>query len=96
MPLYEFRCHDGTVFEAAFTMAEVPDRLSCPGCGEPARRRISPPRLSIAGTAAYSLIDATKRSAHSPPVVSSPGPPPPGVRSPAYTHNPLHQRLPRP
>lgn len=93
MPLYEFRCLDGSVFEAAFTMAEVPDQLGCPGCGEPARRRISPPRLSIAGTAAYSLIDATKSSAHAPPVVSSTGP---VGRAQRYTQNPLHQKLPRP
>ena len=93
MPLYEFRCHDGTVFEATFTMAEVPDQQACPGCGQPARRRISPPRLSIAGTAAYSLIDATKSSAHAPPVVSSTGP---VGRAQRYTQNPLHQKLPRP
>lgn len=95
MPLYEFRCTDGTTFEAAHSMAEVPDSVNCPDCGAPARRRISPPRLSIAGTAAYSLIDATKRSAHSPAVVSSPGPGKSG-RQRAHSPNPLHQKLPRP
>lgn len=57
---------------------------------------MSAPRLSTAGSAAFQLIDATKRSAHEPAVVNSPNP---GQRSgPAqkYTSNPLHKKLPRP
>lgn len=95
MPLYEFRCPEGTTFEATYSMADVPGQLSCPACGGMARRRISAPRLSIAGTAAYALVEATKRSAHSPAVVASPGPSNSG-KAQRYTHNPLHQKLPRP
>ncbi|WP_026554150.1 FmdB family zinc ribbon protein [Arthrobacter sp. 35W] len=95
MPLYEFRCPRGTVFEASFAMADAPQQLDCPDCSAPARRRISAPRLSIAGTAAFGLIDAAKRSAHEPAVVSSPAPGG-GSRGPRYTANPLHQKLPRP
>jgi hypothetical protein len=57
---------------------------------------MSAPRISTAGSAAYRLIDSTKRSAHEPAVVNSPGP---GQRSgpgQKYTSNPLHKKLPRP
>lgn len=96
MPLYEFRCPEGTDFEASFSMSQAPGMLDCPDCGQSARRRISSPRLSIAGSAEFKLIDSTKRSAHEPEVVSS-RLPSSGKQSPVrYTSNPLHQKLPRP
>lgn len=96
MPLYEFHCDDGTAFEAAFSMADVPGLLDCPSCGMPAKRLFPSPRLSIAGASAYRLIDASNRSAHIPEVVSSPGAGSHGGRRHPYTSNPLHQKLPRP
>lgn len=96
MPLYEFRCASGDVFEAMFAMAEVPDAVPCPGCGEDARRRVSPPRLSRTGTAAFRAVDSAARSASEPAVVTGT---PPGRRKPrgaAVTRNPLHAKLPRP
>lgn len=52
------------------------------------------PRLSQAGSSAYRLMDSTAASAHNPAVVSQlPGSP--GARKQQYTHNPLHQKLPR-
>ena len=95
MPLYEFRCPDGVRFEANFPMAQVPSTAPCPECGEPARRRVSAPRLSRAGSAAYGLIEAGERSAHEPEVVRSTAPGG-GTRGPKYTANPLHRKLPRP
>ncbi len=96
MPLYEFRCPTGDQFEASFSMSQVPQLLDCPDCGQQARRRIGTPRLSIAGSAEFKLIDSTKRSAHEPNVVSN-NLPSTGRSSPArYTGNPLHQKLPRP
>lgn len=93
MPLYDFRCPEGTTFEASFAMGQAPAALECADCGAPARRMISAPHLSIAGSAAYRLIDSTKRSAHEPEVVSSiPGR---GARATRYTSNPLHHKLPR-
>jgi hypothetical protein len=52
------------------------------------------PRLSIAGGAAFKLMDSTRRSAHEPGVVSAL---PSGKAFPGtgYTTNPLHQKLPR-
>lgn len=94
MPLYDFRCPEGTVFESAFPMAMVPDSMPCPGCQQQARRQMSPPRLSIAGSAEFRLIDSTKRSAHEPEVVT--GRTGAARQATRYTHNPLHQKLPRP
>lgn len=95
MPLYEFRCSDGDNFETSYPMSAVPDQAACPQCGGQARRQMSTPRLSIANSAAFRLIDSTARSAHEPQVVSS-GAPGGGHRGPQYTRNPLHQKLPRP
>jgi hypothetical protein len=83
------------VFEENHAMASVPDTVSCPNCQSPSRRLISVPKLSIAGSAAFKLVDSTKRSAHEPEVVSSL--PAQGQRKvQAYTANPLHKKLPRP
>ena len=96
MPLYEFRCPEGTQFEASFSMSRAPQVLECPACGQESRRRISAPKLSISGSAEFKLIDSTKRSAHEPEVVSSRLPASGKAQSSRYTHNPLHQKLPRP
>ena len=96
MPTYEYRCPDCADFDLVFEMRSVPDSVSCPTCACTARRRMSAPGISTASSAAFRLIDDTKRSAHEPVVVNSPAP---GRRSgPAqkYTLNPLHKKLPRP
>lgn len=95
MPLYEFRCPEGTTFEATFTMSQAPQLLECPSCGQESRRRISAPKLSIANSAEFKLIDSTKRSAHEPEVVSNRLPSSGKATPTRYTHNPLHQKLPR-
>lgn len=94
MPLYEFRCPEGTTLEGNYPMGSVPEDVPCPECGAPARRRISAARLSIAGGSAFGLVESTLCSAHEPEVVSSlPG----RGRRPATrtTTNPLHRKLPR-
>lgn len=96
MPLYEFRCPEGTEFEASFSMLSAPQLLDCPECGQQARRRISAPKLSIAGSAHFKLMDSTKRSAHEPEVVSNRLPSTGAASSGGYTQNPLHHKLPRP
>ena len=96
MPLYEFRCPEGRQFEASFSMSQAPQMLNCPDCGQQSRRRISAPKLSIAGSAEYKLIDSTKRSAHEPEVVSNRLPATGRSTPTRYTGNPLHQKLPRP
>lgn len=97
MPLYAFRCPAGTEFDRTYPMSEVPAAVACPECGASARRRMSAPRLSVAGSAAYRLMDSTAATAHEPQVVSSLPGAGPGPRGGArVTHHPLHQKLPRP
>lgn len=58
MPIYEYECQDPTVgcqecrgaFEWLQSIWEEPLR-ECPRCGAPVRRRISPFKVSIPGTA---------------------------------------------
>lgn len=94
MPLYAFRCPDGSIFESSYAMAVVPDAAPCPDCEQLARRLMSSPRLSIANSAAFGLIDASNRSAHEPELVS--GRTGASKRATRYTSNPLHLKLPRP
>ncbi|MDA3647944.1 zinc ribbon domain-containing protein [Saccharopolyspora indica] len=96
MPLYAFRCPEGTEFDLSFAMREVPASVACPACGEPARRRVTAPRLSRAGSAAYRLIDSTAASAHEPAVVTSLPSGPARRAAPRVSQNPLHSKLPRP
>lgn len=94
MPTYEFRCPAGDSADAHFSMAAVPRAIDCPTCGQPAVRRPSSPHMSRSSSSAYRLVESTERSAHEPAVVSAlPGS---GRPAPAYTHNPLHHKLPRP
>lgn len=95
MPSYEFRCPQGDSIDAFYSMADVPDAIDCPACGQRAARRPSAPYMSIGGSSAFKLIDSTTRSAHEPQIVSalpSTGRPP----TTRYTQNPLHQKLPKP
>lgn len=95
MATYEYRCSDGSRFEASHPIGEAPDTLSCPLCGEPSSRVFSAPHLSRAGSPAFRLIESADRSSSEPEVVNSriPGTP---RRAQPYTSNPLHRRLPRP
>ncbi|WP_083292339.1 zinc ribbon domain-containing protein [Arthrobacter sp. SW1] len=94
--LYEYRCPTCSDFEATFPMGAAPDTLTCPRCRSNARRRISAPRLSRTGTAAFRLIDSTKRSAYEPDVVTSRNPGSGRGKPRTSSANPLHQKLPRP
>jgi len=96
MALYEFACPGCPPVEALFPMDSAPDSIECPECGGRAPRRISAPRVSIANTAAFKLIDATKKSAHEPQVVAGPLPPSGRKQATPVTNNPLHRKLPRP
>jgi len=96
MPIYEFRCGRCADFEQNHAIAVVPEVTDCPVCGEPARRRMSAPHLSVAGSAAYGLIDRAARSSVEPDVVAAPPPAPRTAGAGRVTTNPLHQKLPRP
>lgn len=94
MPLYDFRCPEGTTFEASFPLSTVPDSAICPECRKPARRQIGSPRLSIANSPEFKLIESTKRSAFEPEIVT--GRTAASKKRAPYTTNPLHRKLPRP
>jgi putative FmdB family regulatory protein len=96
MALYEFACPTCSPVEAFYPMGAAPDSIECPECGGRAERRISTPRLSIAGTSAFKLIDAAKKSAHEPQVVTGALPQAGRNRATPTTNNPLHRKLPRP
>ncbi|MHA7276401.1 FmdB family zinc ribbon protein [Arthrobacter sp. Hz1] len=96
MPIYEYRCPGCSTFEVISPMGATPDLQSCPACGQAARRKISAPNLSKAGSAAFQLIDSTRRSAAEPGVVSGALPSASSRKRQLYTSNPLHSKLPRP
>lgn len=95
MPSYSYRCDEGCRFDAIYPMAEVPSETECRSCGATARRGITAPHLSVAGSSAYQLIDRTARSAHEPQVVDRLPARGPGAEVQRTTQNPLHAKLPR-
>lgn len=82
-----------------YSMQEVPLAAACRVCGGRAKRAMTAPHLSNAGTSAFGLVDRAERSAHEPEVVSSlprnSGPGGHTKRQPV-TYNPQHAKLPRP
>ncbi|WP_182357298.1 FmdB family zinc ribbon protein [Tomitella gaofuii] len=96
MPVYQFRCDSCGPFDAAHTMATVPDADVCPECRAPSRRTITSPALGRGGSASMRLLDATARSASEPAVVT--GTAPGRRRSPGtpVSTDPRHRALPRP
>lgn len=94
MPNYSFRCAQGCAFDAIYPMSEVPSEVECRVCGSSAKRGITAPHLSAAGSAAFGLMDRAAKSAHEPAVVDRiPGRGP--GRTQRMTQNPLHAKLPR-
>lgn len=83
------------MFDALFSMAEVPQETDCRVCGARARRAVTAPHLSRTGSSAFRLMDRSAKSASEPEVVSS-LPPASGRQRQATTRNPLHAKLPRP
>ena len=94
MPSYSYRCSEGCRFDALYPMAEVPQETDCRVCGALARRSVTAPHLSRAGSSAFQLMDRSAKSASEPEVVSSL--PSSGTPRQRTTSNPLHAKLPRP
>ena len=95
MPLYDYRCSQGDVFEAFFTMHDKPDTLDCPHCGQRATSKLPAIGPSKRSSAQMRILDATNATAETPQVVNSVT----GTRTgqhQRYSTNPLHQKLPRP
>lgn len=96
MPEYRFRCRACGRFDADYSMATVPDTSPCPSCDGQAHRVITAAALSRAGSSAMRLLDATGATADRPAVITGAPPGAPTAPPRPVSHNPLHQRLPRP
>lgn len=94
MPLYEYRCPACGEFELLLGMGAAGREAPCPVCGTAARRLLSAPGLSRAGTPEARLIERTEATAAEPDVVTAV--PPGSRRAPRTTGNTLHRGLPRP
>lgn len=66
MPIYEYRCPECGDVEVLLGLGAATRESGCPGCGSPARRLMSAPGLSRAGTPAARLIERTERTAGAP------------------------------
>lgn len=93
MPTYVYRCTDCGESQQSFPMSEKPSSIPCPQCHEPARSVFTAPHLGAGSTTAHRLIDATKRTAEAPAVVSQL----PGSRRARQkvSRDPRHDKLPR-
>lgn len=61
MPIYEYKCENGHVFEAIQKMTDEPLR-ECEECGAPASRVLSAPAIHFKGSGFHNTDYGTKRS----------------------------------
>lgn len=60
MPIYEYKCENGHVFEAIQRMTEEP-LTKCEECGAPASRVLSAPAIHFKGSGFHNTDYGTKR-----------------------------------
>ncbi len=72
MATYEFTCPRDGVVSQSLPAGQAPPVISCPKCGDPARRRFSVPQLRFGDSRARRLLGATEASAAEPAIVSAP------------------------
>lgn len=60
MPIYEYKCENGHVFEALQKMTDEPLR-ECEECGAPASRVFTPPAIHFKGSGFHNTDYKTKR-----------------------------------
>ncbi|HEX6603101.1 MAG TPA: FmdB family zinc ribbon protein [Solirubrobacterales bacterium] len=61
MPIYEYKCENGHVFEVIQKMTDEPLR-ECEECGAPASRVLTPPAIHFKGSGFHNTDYGTKRS----------------------------------
>ncbi len=61
MPIYEYKCENGHVFEVIQRMSDEPLR-ECQECGAPASRVLTPPAIHFKGSGFHNTDYGTKRS----------------------------------
>lgn len=72
MPTYEFLCEDCGSFEKHRSFQEASDPMTCPSCGEEARRVYSMPATGKAPTAFSNAMHRAEKSAYEPEVARQP------------------------
>jgi putative FmdB family regulatory protein len=60
MPIYEYKCVNGHVFEVIQKMSDEPLR-ECQECGAPASRVLTPPAIHFKGSGFHNTDYGTKR-----------------------------------
>jgi len=60
MPIYEYRCENGHVFDAIQRMTDEP-LTKCEECGAPAARVLTPPAIHFKGSGFHNTDYGTKR-----------------------------------
>ncbi|HET7589971.1 MAG TPA: FmdB family zinc ribbon protein [Solirubrobacterales bacterium] len=60
MPIYEYKCENGHVFDAIQKMTDEPLR-ECQECGAPASRVLTPPAIHFKGSGFHNTDYGTKR-----------------------------------
>ncbi len=60
MPIYEYKCENGHVFEVIQKMADEP-LTECEECGAPAVRVLTPPAIHFKGSGFHNTDYGTKR-----------------------------------
>jgi putative FmdB family regulatory protein len=60
MPIYEYRCENGHVFDAIQRMTDEP-LTKCEECGAPASRVLTPPAIHFKGSGFHNTDYGTKR-----------------------------------
>jgi putative FmdB family regulatory protein len=61
MPIYEYKCENGHVFEAIQKMSDEPLR-ECQECGAPASRVLTPPAIHFKGSGFHNTDYGTRKS----------------------------------
>jgi putative FmdB family regulatory protein len=61
MPIYEYKCENGHVFEVIQKMTDEPLR-ECEECGAPASRVLTPPAIHFKGSGFHNTDYGKKRS----------------------------------
>jgi len=61
MPIYEYKCDNGHVFEVIQKMSDEPLR-ECQECGAPAARVLTPPAIHFKGSGFHNTDYGTRKS----------------------------------
>jgi putative FmdB family regulatory protein len=65
MPIYEYKCDNGHVFDVIQRMADQP-LTKCEECGAPAARVLTPPAIHFKGSGFHNTDYGTKRGGNGP------------------------------